>query len=203
MNMNYTTQDESEELDNPKHTTTLANVPNNLLDEWATVDQSRLMHGPRETGLGTYYVLEENAPIPNIVKKEEGTEGLWSLFFDGSRTKIGSGAGVVLISLKLEKYYFSYKLQFSYTNNVEKDEALVQGLLLAQKRGIHSLKVFGDSELVVNQVRNHNITKNNLLKSYKHRVRDLIEEFQEFNIQAIPRKQNASADRLTTMGALV
>lgn len=201
MNMNYNSQDETEEIDSPEHTTTLANVPDYLLNEWATVDQFRPMPEPRETGLGTYCVLEENDPIPNLVKQEEGTNGLWSLFFDGSRTKIGSGAGVVLISPKLERYYFLYRLYFSCTNNVAKYRALIQGLVLAQRRGVQSPKVFGDSELVVNQIRNLNVTKNGLLKSYKHRVWDLIKEFQAFNIQAIPRKQNASADRLAKIGA--
>ena len=75
------------------------------------------------------------------------------MFFDGSRNKNGSGASVMLISPKLVKYYFSYKLQFSWTNNVAEYEALIQGLQLAQKRGIKALRIFGGSELVSNHVR--------------------------------------------------
>ena len=78
---------------------------------------------------------------------------------------------------------------------------LIQGLLLAQKRGIQALRVYGDSELVVNQVRNQNITKNGLLKSYKHRVLDFLEGFNAFNIQSIPRKGNRHVDRLGVVGA--
>ena len=73
-------------------------------------------------------------------------------------------------------------------------ESLIQGLLLAQKRGIQALSVYGDSELVVNQVRNQNITKNGFLGSYKHRVWDFLEGFNAFNIQSIPRKENRHAD---------
>jgi hypothetical protein len=80
-------------------------------------------------------------------------------------------------------------------------ESLIQGLLLAQKRGIQALRVYGDSELVVNQVRNQNTTKNGLLKSYKHRVWDLLEGFNAFNIQSIPRKEIRHADRLAEIGA--
>ena len=80
-------------------------------------------------------------------------------------------------------------------------ESLIQGLLLAQKRGIQALRVYGDSELVVNQVRNQNITKNGLLKSYKHRVWDFLEGFNASNIQSIPRKGNRHADRLAAIGA--
>ena len=89
---------------------------------------------------------------------------------------------MVLISPTLERYYFSFRLQFSCTNNVVEYESLIQGLLLAQKRGIQALRVYGDSELVVNQVRNQNTTKNGLLKSYKHRVWDFRKGFNVFNI---------------------
>ncbi len=107
------------------------------------------------------------------------------MYFDGSRNKNGSGAGVMLISLAQVRYYFPFRLQFSCTNNVAKYESLIQGLLLAQKRGIQALSVYGDSKLVVNQVRNQNITKNGFLKSYKHRVWDFLEGFNAFNIQSI------------------
>ena len=123
------------------------------------------------------------------------------MYFYGSRNKNGSGADVMLIYTALERYYFSFGLQFSCTNNVAEYESLIQGLLLAQKRGIQALSVYGDSELVVNQVRNQNITKNGLLNSYKHRVCDLREGFNAFNIQSIPRKGNRHVDRLATIGA--
>lgn len=115
--------------------------------------------------------------------------------------KNGSGAGVMLVSSAQIRYYFSFRLQFSCTNNVAEYESLVQGLLLAQKRGIQTLKVYGDSELVVNQVRNQNMAKNTLLKSYRHRVWDLLENFNAFNIQSIPRRENKHVDRLAEIGA--
>lgn len=106
----------------------------------------------------------------------------------------------MLVSPNLEKYYFSYRLQFSYTNNVEEYETLIQGLQLAQHRGIKFLKVFGDSTLVVNQVKDQNITKIYLLKVYKHRVWDLLKDFQAFNIQPILRIKNKHVDRLVVVG---
>ena len=84
------------------------------------------------------------------MKTKEDTSGIWSIYFDGSRKKNGLGAGVMLVFLTLERYYFSFRLQFNCTNNVAKYEALIDGLLLAQKRGIQALNVYGDSHLVVN-----------------------------------------------------
>ncbi|KAH9293293.1 hypothetical protein KI387_041504, partial [Taxus chinensis] len=61
--------------------------------------------------------------------------------------------------------------------------------------------VFGDSELIVNQVRGQHATKNDLLRNYKNWVWDLIEDFKAFNIVSISRKKNEAADRLAAFGA--
>ena len=61
--------------------------------------------------------------------------------------------------------------------------------------------MYGDSELVVNQIRCLNAAKNDILKSYRHRVWDLLENFDAFNILVVPRKENQHADRLATVGA--
>lgn len=53
----------------------------------------------------------------------------------------------------------------------------------------------------MNQVRNLNAAKNDLLKKYKHRVWDLIEDFNASNILSIPRNQNKHADKLAAIGA--
>lgn len=106
-----------------------------------------------ETGLSTYCIIEKDAQVPNLVGTNDDINGIWSMYFDGSRNRNGAGAGVMLVSPTQIRYYFSFRLQFSCTNNVAKYESLIQGLLLAQKRGIQALKVYGDSELVVNQVR--------------------------------------------------
>jgi ribonuclease HI len=44
------------------------------------------------------------------------------------------------------------RLEFACTNNEEKYEALIQGIILAQEMKIEHLIVTGDSELVINQV---------------------------------------------------
>ena len=83
-----------------------------------------------------YCIFEKDSSIPNLIKAQEDTNGLWNMFFDGLRNKNDLGVGVMLVSPSLEKYYFSYRLQFSCTNNVTEYEALIQGLQLAQRRGI-------------------------------------------------------------------
>ena len=59
------------------------------------------------------------------------------------------GAGCVLIDPEKNKHFLSCRLEFECTNNTTEYEALVQGL----KKAIE-LKVYGDSEIVVKQIRN-------------------------------------------------
>ncbi|KAH9308371.1 hypothetical protein KI387_036282, partial [Taxus chinensis] len=47
----------------------------------------------------------------------------------------------------------------------------------------------------------HVVIGNDLLKCYKNRVWDLIEDFEGFGIKFIPRKENQAADRLAAVGA--
>ena len=96
----------------------------------------------------------------------------------------------MLVSPKEERYYTPFRFSFSCTSNTAEYESLVNGLEWARKRGLKALKVYGDSELVVSQVRGISATKNDALKAYKHRVWDTIEEFDAFNIVAVPRKLN-------------
>ncbi|KAH9306950.1 hypothetical protein KI387_011354, partial [Taxus chinensis] len=46
-----------------------------------------------------------------------------------------------------------------------------------------------------------NAVKNDLLKNYKSRVWDLMEDFEAFSIVSIPRKENEAVDRLAAVGA--
>jgi len=94
----------------------------------------------------------------------DGNECLWKMFFDASSSKEGAGASIVLISPAKEFFTFSYKLEFETTNNIEEYEAQILGLKDVKDLNVKKLEVFGDSELVVLQVRNKYQTKQLRLK---------------------------------------
>ncbi|KAH9306768.1 hypothetical protein KI387_011172, partial [Taxus chinensis] len=75
-----------------------------------------------------------------------------TLFFDGSKCQRGGSAGVILIPLDGEPMPLSFKLDFDCTNNITKYEALVLGLQTTISLDVKSINIFGDSQLVVNQV---------------------------------------------------
>ena len=78
--------------------------------------------------------------------------GFWTLFFDGSKTLEGSGAGCVLIDPLKNKHFLACRLEFECTNNTAEYEALVQGIRKAIEFKVKNMKVFGDSKIIVKQI---------------------------------------------------
>lgn len=110
---------------------------------------------------------EENgqpAPLEKEVLKQGNSDDLWSMHFYSAYAKEGTGAGVILISPSGRNLNFSFSLLFVCTNNVAKYEALILGLRLVEKHGIRKLRVIGDLEFVLSQVRSRYASKNNRLK---------------------------------------
>jgi ribonuclease HI len=123
------------------------------------------------------------------------TTSIWKMFFGGASSSIGVGVRVVFKSPSQEIISLSYKMEFEVTNNVAEYEALVLGLRAAQEMGIREMVLFGDAELIVQQVKSAYQTKHPRLKNYRNEVWDLIDSFfLAFKISFIPREENAPAD---------
>lgn len=115
----------------------------------------------KEKELGSYilHLTDEFDPSISEISKQqtnETTNGqnfisnqLWKLYFDGSSSREGSGAGVVLISPTDQVITLSFKLQFLTTNNTVEYEALILGMKATKDIGVEQLAVFGDVELIV------------------------------------------------------
>jgi ribonuclease HI len=85
---------------------------------------------------------------------------------------------------------FSYRLEFDCTNNIVEYEALTIGLDLALDRKIKCLKVIGDFDLIVSQIKKKFTTKNERLRRYRNLILDTIELFDAFSIEVVPRDKN-------------
>ena len=79
----------------------------------------------------------------------------WKMHFDGSKTKMGLGAGIVLTSPKRDQLRYVLQIHFAASNNVAEYEALVHGIKVAKEIGIKRIMCFGDSDLVIQQVSGH------------------------------------------------
>ena len=82
------------------------------------------------------------------------------------------------------------------TNNVAESIALVVALQEALKRGVDDVSIFTDSELLARQVSGTYRVRDRELQWLHVLIRNLVEGFQTFTIQHVPRTQNKQADRL-------
>ena len=73
------------------------------------------------------------------------------MHFDGSKMRIGLGAGIDLTFPKGDKLKYALQIHFVASNNVAEYEALIHGLRLAKELGIRRILCYVDSDLVVQQ----------------------------------------------------
>ena len=102
--------------------------------------------------------IEELESVENMDEKLVGMISqyrlpTWEVYVDGASNYKGSRIGLVLTSPEkviIEKFL---RLNFSATNNESEYEALLIGMIIVQRMGGNSVKVFSNSRLVVGQVK--------------------------------------------------
>jgi hypothetical protein len=78
---------------------------------------------------------------------------LWGLYFDGSVCSKGQGARCVVVSPSGMYINLSIRLEFACTNKQVKYKSLLHGLQYLRNMGARDIDVFGDSNLVMQQIR--------------------------------------------------
>ncbi|XP_059649894.1 uncharacterized protein LOC132295604 [Cornus florida] len=125
-------------------------------------------------------------------------EPQWELRVDGSSNQASAGVGVVMSTPEGTKLQQSICLKFPATNNEAEYEALLAGLRLACSLQVRCLKVFSDSQLVINQVTGQYHPKEERMKAYKEAVENVARGFDQIEFYQVPRVENAEADQLAT-----
>ena len=82
------------------------------------------------------------------------------------------------------------------TNNRAEYAALIRALDAAAGHGFDEVDVRGDSELIVRQVRGEYDTNNPELRERRVRVHELLDGFDRWTIEHVPREVNGRADSL-------
>lgn len=127
----------------------------------------------------------------------------WELDFDGSKCRTGSGAGVVLISPTKKSIPLSYRLNFLCTNNIAEYEALIAGIKAALALNIKHIHIYGDSQLIIRQVTGIYQAKQDKLSQYKDLAVSLLQNFDSYTMEPVPRKNNRHADAMACVASLV
>jgi len=125
----------------------------------------------------------------------------WKMHFDGSKAKIGLGAGVVLTSPKQDQLKYVLQIHFSASNNVAEYEALIHGLNVAKEIGVRRIECFGDSDLVVQQSSGTWDALDANMALYRFHVQKISGVFEGCEYRHIPRTENSAADVLSKLGS--
>ena len=107
--------------------------------------------------------------------------------------------GLVLVSPEKITIEKSLRMSFSTTNNEAEYEALLMGIMIVQKIGGKTVKVFLDSKLVIDQVRGDLEARDPRMLKFLGQVRSIETRFEFFELSHIPRGGNTHADSLAIL----
>lgn len=121
--------------------------------------------------------------------------GIATLYFDGgSRGNPGVAAGAAVLVFTDKRSVTVSQYLPRATNNEAEYTGLAIGLEKARELGVKKLKIHGDSQLVINQVKGAWKLKSENLRSLLTRVKKLLTEFEKVELEWIERSRNHLAD---------
>ena len=110
--------------------------------------------------------------------------------------KKGAGTGLVFVSPLRVRMRYMVHLHFPSSNNVAEYEALVNGLRIAIELGVRRLDVWGDSQLVVDQVMKESSYHDAKMAAYYQEIQWMEDKFDGLKLNDIPRCLNEAANTL-------
>ena len=133
----------------------------------------------------------------------------WKLYFDDASSlevdehqhirRVKVEVGLVYVTPTGGIIHQSINILDTKTNNEAEYEALILGLEIALHMDIQNIHIFGDSQLVVNQVTGDFKVYKPELSRYCKKVTALLTRFAHATIQNIPRAENSQADALAKL----
>lgn len=143
-------------------------------------------------------VVVQGASPARLVGLLRAGGGRAHLYFDGAaRGNPGPAAiGYVVVSTEGGVVAEAGERIGRATNNQAEYDALVRALEVAHDHGFEEVRCRGDSELVVRQVRGEYDVNDPDLRERRVRVLELLDSFDEWAIDHVPRDINARADDL-------
>ena len=123
----------------------------------------------------------------------------WEVYVDGAANQRGSGVGLVLVSPEKITIEKSLRLGFSAMNNEAEYDTLLMGMIMVQKMGGKTVKVYSDSKLVVGQVRGDLEARDPRMHEYLSQVRNMQVKFEVFDVSHVPRCGNTHTNSLATL----
>ncbi len=145
--------------------------------------------------------------VPATGEESEPSKGNYLLHADGSGTGTTDNPAEGAIGVVLRDPGGHLVAEISERigpaiNTVAEYRALIEGLKLARSCGIQRIRVFLDSELVVDQVNGRAKVRKEHIRLLHTEACSLLQEFRNIRVSWVPRKWNADADALATKALL-
>ncbi|XP_051115706.1 uncharacterized protein LOC127240898 [Andrographis paniculata] len=138
--------------------------------------------------------FSNNEPVENKMVPYIGSSP-WKMFFDGSRSKGKSVAGVILEGPGARKISLQLQME-KMTHNSAEYESFILGLEALVAKGAQTVMICGDSQPVINQVLKRYACNYPHLRQYRDLVYHLLYRIAEVLIEHVPRTENRQADNL-------
>ncbi|XP_012435405.1 uncharacterized protein LOC105762029 [Gossypium raimondii] len=138
-----------------------------------------------------------------IAKKDSREGHPWKLNFDEVSNAMDNEIRAVLVSPDGDHYLFTSKFNFDCTNIMAEYEACIIGICAAIERKIKVLEVYGDSTLVIYQLKGEWETRDPMLINYRELVLKLMEEFDDITFYYLPRYENQMVDALAALAYMI
>ncbi|KAG9450365.1 hypothetical protein H6P81_010330 [Aristolochia fimbriata] len=124
----------------------------------------------------------------------------WEMYFDGAARRSGAGAGVLFVSLK-DLLPYSFVLTQACLNNEAEYQAILLGLGMAVEMQLPQLHIYGDSALVIKQLKCEFEVKKPELEPFWRQAGELLAQIPEASLHFVPRSENGPADALADIAA--
>jgi ribonuclease HI len=126
-----------------------------------------------------------------------------TLNFDGGAVpNPGKGGCGYVIQYENKKIGGSIYLGQNITNNQAEYSGLLHGLQTCIKLGIEHLNVYGDSQLVIEQMNKRWKIKNEALKEYWNNCQNYTQQFKSITFHHVLRDNNKEADSYSDLAIM-
>ena len=153
----------------------------------------------KQSNIQSFFKISKEIPQIETITTDDDE---YILYFDGcSKGNPGlAGAGAVIYKNGLEIHSESVFVGTKETNNVAEYTGLLIGLTEAIRRNIKTLKVKGDSELVIKQMKGLYKVSSPSIKGIYEDAKKLQKQFHKISFEHVYREHNKRADELSNEG---
>jgi ribonuclease HI len=123
------------------------------------------------------------------------------MYFDGSLNLEGAGASILFISPQGDHLKFILQIHYKASNNSAEYEALIHGLRIAVSLGIKRLITYGDSKVIIDQVKKACDIKKDSMNAYYAEEHKLEDHFKGLEFHHVSRDNNVAANVLSKLGS--